>query len=102
MGKKSDFCFEKKKKTKKVHGKFIQTFDRKKEIILSAIIKKCVFKTEFLKKEKKKFEPPSRASYEEVKLTKTNSEGEDSSIKKIFATRKTTKKSQVIQENLLE
>jgi len=31
---------------------------------------KCVFKTEFLKKEKKKFEPPSRASYEEVKLTK--------------------------------
>jgi len=42
----------------------------KKEIILSAIIKKCVFKTEFLKKEKKKFEPPSRASYEEVKLTK--------------------------------
>jgi len=32
------------------------TFDRKKkEIILSAIIKKCVFKTEFLKKEKKKF-----------------------------------------------
>ena len=60
--KKSDFCFEKKEdKLKKFHGKFIQTFDRKKEIILSAIIKKCVFKTEFLKKEKKKFEPPSRA-----------------------------------------
>jgi len=61
---------KKRRQTKKVHGKFIQTFDRKKEIILSAIIKKCVFKTEFLKKEKKKFEPPSRASYEEVKLTK--------------------------------
>jgi len=35
-------------------------------------------------------------------FAKTNSEEEDSSIKKIFATRITTKKSQVIQENLLE
>lgn len=35
-------------------------------------------------------------------FAKTNSEEEVSSIKKIFATRKTTKKSQVVQENLLE
>jgi len=36
-------------------------------------------------------------------FAKINSEEEEvSSIKKIFATRKTTKKSQVVQENLLE
>ena len=36
-------------------------------------------------------------------FAKANSEeGEVNSIKKIFATRKTTKKSQVVQENLLE
>jgi len=56
-----------KKNPRKIHTDIRQ---KKKEIILSAIIKKCVFKTEFLKKEKKKFETPSRASYEEVKLTK--------------------------------
>ena len=61
--KKNQIFVLKKKKTnkKKSTENSYRHLTEKKEIILSAIIKKCVFKTEFLKKEKKKFEPPFRA-----------------------------------------
>jgi hypothetical protein len=55
------------------------------------------------KKDLSKFESDDQvALLYNFDFAKTNSEGEDLSIKKIFATRKTTKKSQVVQENLLE
>ena len=49
------FVLKKRRQTKKSPRKIHTDIWQKKEIILSAIIKKCVFKTEFLKKEKKKF-----------------------------------------------
>jgi len=55
------------------------------------------------KKDLSKFESDDQVTlFYNFDFFKTNSEEEDSSIKKIFASRKTTKKSQVIQENLLE
>jgi len=55
------------------------------------------------KKDLSKFESDDQVTLLcDFDFAKTNSKEEDSSIKKIFATRKTTKKSQVIQENLLE